>query len=55
MYDRAWSRWQWHMLTRRPRTLLHHFGNAFRREGFGGMVRLGKYSAARFFKVVGAH
>lgn len=55
MYERAWSRWQWHMLTRRPRTLLHHFGNAFRREGIGGMVRLGKYSASRFFKVVGAH
>lgn len=55
MYELAWSRWQWHMLTRRPRTLMHHFGNAFRREGVGGMIRLGKYSAQRFFKVVGAH
>lgn len=55
MYELAWSRWQWHMLTRRPRTLMHHFGNAFRREGVGGMLRLGKYSAQRFFKVVGAH
>ncbi|MCC6694121.1 MAG: radical SAM protein [Candidatus Hydrogenedentes bacterium] len=55
MYDLAWSRWQWHMLTHRPATLMHHFGNAFRREGIGGMVRLGKYSAKRFFKVVGAH
>lgn len=55
MYELAWSRWQWHMLTHRPRTLFHHFGNAFRREGLGGMVRLGKYGAQRFFKVVGAH
>jgi radical SAM superfamily enzyme YgiQ (UPF0313 family) len=55
MYELAWSRWQWHMLTRRPRTLMHHFSNAFRREGVGGMIRLGKYSAQRFFKVVGAH
>jgi radical SAM superfamily enzyme YgiQ (UPF0313 family) len=55
MYELAWSRWQWHMLTRRPRTLIHHFGNAFRREGIGGMLRLGKYSALRLFKVVGAH
>ncbi|NUM53328.1 MAG: radical SAM protein [Candidatus Hydrogenedentes bacterium] len=55
MYDFAWRRWQWHMMTRRPRTLLHHFGNAFRREGLGGMLRLGRYSAERFLKVVGSH
>ncbi|MDZ4860660.1 MAG: radical SAM protein [Candidatus Hydrogenedentes bacterium] len=54
MYDLAWRRWQWHMMTKRPRTVLHHFGNAFRREGLGGMMRLGKYSAQRFLKVVGA-
>jgi len=35
--------------------LFHHFGNAFRREGFGGMVRLGRYSAQRLLKVVGSH
>lgn len=55
MHDLAWRRWQWHMLTRRPATLLHHFGNAYRREGVAGMLRLGRYSALRFFKVAGAH
>ncbi|HRI87710.1 MAG TPA: radical SAM protein [Candidatus Hydrogenedentes bacterium] len=55
MYDHAWRRWQWHMMTTRPRTVLHHFGNAYRREGLGGMMRLGKYSAQRLLKVVGAH
>jgi len=43
------------MLTRRPLTVAHHFGNAFRREGFRGVIRLGKYSAERFFTVLGAH
>ncbi|MCL4217509.1 MAG: radical SAM protein [Candidatus Hydrogenedentes bacterium] len=55
MHAQAWRDWQWHMLTRRPRTLAHHFGNAFRREGFGGLMRLSKYSAARFFSMLGAH
>ncbi len=55
MYALAWKRWQWRMLTRRPATVVHHFGNAFRREGFGGVVRLGKYSAERLFAVLGAH
>jgi len=55
MYRLGWNRWQWQMLTRRPMTVLHHFGNAFRREGLGGLVRLGKYSAQRFLTVLGAH
>lgn len=55
MYDLAWRRWQWHMLTRRPATVVHHFRNAFMREGVGGLVRLGKYSASRFLTVLGAH
>jgi len=55
MYALAWRRWQWHMLTHRPATLAHHFGNAFRREGVGGLVRLGKYSASRFLTVLSAH
>lgn len=55
MHDLAWRRWQWHMVTRRPATLLHHFGNAFRREGLPGLIRLVRYSAQRFFTVLGAH
>lgn len=55
MYGLAWRRWQWHMLTRRPATILHHFGNAFRREGLGGVWRLSRYSAAHLFTVLGAH
>ena len=55
MLKLGWSRWQWRMLTRRPLTVAHHFGNAFRREGFRGVIRLGKYSAERFFTVLGAH
>lgn len=55
MYELAWRRWQWRMLTRRPSTIVHHFRNAFRREGLGGLVRLGRYSAQRFFTVLGAH
>ena len=43
------------MLTKRPVTVLHHFGNAYRREGVGGVMRLGKYSAGRIFAVLGAH
>lgn len=52
MHDLAWRRWQWHMLTRRPGTLAHHFGNAFRREGVGGLFRLARYAAARLVAVV---
>ncbi len=52
MYQLAWRRWQWHMLTHRPATVLHHFGNAFRREGLGGVVRLAGYSAGRLWKVL---
>ncbi len=55
MYHLAWRRWQWHMLTRRPNTLAHHYANAFRREGIGGLYRLGVYSAERLLKVVGSH
>lgn len=55
MYALAWRRWQWKMLTKRPATVLHHFGNAYRREGVGGVMRLGKYSAGRFFAVLGVH
>ncbi|MBN2307981.1 MAG: radical SAM protein [Candidatus Hydrogenedentes bacterium] len=54
MHDLAWRRWQRHMLFRRPATLLHHFRNAFRREGVGGMIRLGRYGASRLLKVLGA-
>lgn len=55
MYALAWRRWQWHMLTRRPRTVVHHFGNALRREGLSGAWRLGMYSAQRFWRVVADH
>jgi radical SAM superfamily enzyme YgiQ (UPF0313 family) len=55
MYELAWRRWQWHMVTRRPQTVMHHFGNALRREGLSGVVRLSKYSAERLLKVVGDH
>ena len=55
MHELAWRRWQWHMLTRRPGTLLHHFGNAFRREGVGGVLRLGRYAVGRVFAVLRSH
>lgn len=55
MHDLAWRRWQWHMLTRRPATVFHHFRNAFRREGVGGMFRLGCYAASRAFAVLRRH
>jgi len=55
MYALAWRRWQWHMMTHRPRTVAHHFGNALRREGVGGVMRLGVYSAQRFLRVVADH
>ena len=55
MYHLAWRRWQWRMMTRRPATVAHHFQNALRREGLGGLVRITKYSAERFLKVVGSH
>jgi anaerobic magnesium-protoporphyrin IX monomethyl ester cyclase len=55
MYRRAWSLWQRKMLFHRPLTIFHHFGNAFRREGFGGVLRLSKYSAGRLFTVLGTH
>lgn len=48
----AWRRWQWHILTRRPGTLLHHFRNAYRREGLLGFVRLGRYSAERLLTIL---
>lgn len=54
MYALAWARWQRHMLTRRPATVMHHFGNAFRREGMGGVIRLGRYSAGRLIAALGA-
>ena len=54
MYRYAWSRWQRKMLFHRPATILHHFGNALRREGLGGVLRLSKYSASRLFTVLGA-
>jgi radical SAM superfamily enzyme YgiQ (UPF0313 family) len=50
MHDLAWQRWQWHMLTHKPGTLLHHFGNAYRREGVRGMARLGKYGMSQLLK-----
>lgn len=54
MYRYAWSRWQRKMLFHHPMTILHHFGNALRREGVGGVIRLSKYSASRLFTVLGA-
>ncbi len=55
MYELAWRKWQWRMLTKHPMTVVHHFGNAFRREGFGGVFRLGRYSVERLWTVLGAH
>ena len=55
MYALAWRRWQWHMMTRRPRTVLHHFSNAVRREGLAGLLRISLYSAQRLVKVVANH
>jgi anaerobic magnesium-protoporphyrin IX monomethyl ester cyclase len=55
MYRYAWSRWQRKMLLQRPATIVHHFGNAFRREGMGGVIRLGRYSAGRLFTVLSTH
>ena len=55
MHEIAWRRWQWHMLTRRPGTVLHHFGNAFRREGVGGLARLARFAASRAFTVLRSH
>jgi radical SAM superfamily enzyme YgiQ (UPF0313 family) len=53
MHELAWRRWQWVMLTRRPMTLVHHFRNAFAREGVGGMLRLGRYGAGRLAAILG--
>lgn len=47
MHALAWQKWQWHMLRHRPQTLLHHFGNAWRREGVAGVARLGRYGVSR--------
>ncbi|GMW01338.1 MAG: hypothetical protein AMXMBFR84_24750 [Candidatus Hydrogenedentota bacterium] len=55
MHAYAWNRWRRHMLLHRPQTIVHHFGNAFRREGVSGMVRLGAYGASRLFSALGAH
>ncbi|HOZ50074.1 MAG TPA: radical SAM protein [Candidatus Hydrogenedentes bacterium] len=52
MHDLAWRRWQRYMLTKRPATLLHHFGNAYRREGIGGIARLGAYGLSRLGAVL---
>ena len=54
MHDLAWRRWQWHMLTHRPATLFHHFGNAYRREGFGGVARLARYGLSRLVSSIGS-
>jgi len=53
MHDLAWRRWQWRMLTRQPATVYHHFRNAYRREGVGGLVRLSRYSVDRLFRILG--
>ena len=52
VHEEAWRRWQWHMLTRRPGTLFHHFRNAFKREGFSGLIHLGRYSVGRLIKIL---
>lgn len=54
VHDLAWRRWQWHMLTRQPATLWHHFRNAYRREGLGGALRLGRYGASRLMRIWGS-
>lgn len=51
MHDLAWRRWQWHMLAHHPSTLAHHFRNAFRREGIGGLTRLARYAASRVWTI----
>ncbi len=47
MYDLAWRKWHMHMILRQPGTILHHFGNAYKRGGLRGLVNLGRYSGAR--------
>lgn len=47
MHALAWRRWQWHILTRQPGTLFHHFHNAYERGGVAGLGRLGWYGAGR--------
>ena len=47
MHDLAWRRWQWHILTHQPGTVLHHYGNAIRREGLAGLFRIARYSVSR--------
>ncbi len=52
MHDLAWKRWQRHMLLHRPRTLLHHVHNAWRREGVSGVFRLCRYGCSRLYSVL---
>lgn len=54
MHDLAWRRWQRHMLLHRPSTLLHHFRNAYQREGVSGVLRLGAYGVRRLAAAIGA-
>lgn len=52
MHRRAWKAWHWHLLTRQPSTLLHHWGNAVKREGLPGLLRIARYSAGRFASIL---
>lgn len=54
VHELAWQRWQRHMLLHRPKTLWHHFSNAWRREGLGGLWRLCRYGASRLVRILGS-
>ena len=53
MHDVAWRRWQRHMLFHKPATLVHHFRNAYEREGVAGVLRLGAYGVRRLASAIG--
>lgn len=52
MHDLAWARWQRYMLLHKPGTLLHHFRNAYAREGLAGTIKLGAYGMRRLASAV---
>jgi radical SAM superfamily enzyme YgiQ (UPF0313 family) len=52
MHDLAWRRWQRHMLLHSPATLVHHFRNAYMREGIDGVMRLGAYGLRRLVSAI---
>ena len=54
MHELAWRRWQRHMLLHKPATLVHHFRNAYNREGIGGALRLAAYGVRRLASAIGS-